>query len=55
MQTENSLGPKMSRLLKAFFKDDHDDDDDGPKGPPSAVALFFLPLFRQGAARPALA
>lgn len=55
MQTDNSPAPKKSRLLKAFFKDDDDDDDNGPKGPPSAVALFFLPLFRPGSARPALA
>jgi len=53
MQTDNSPAPKKSRLLKAFFKDD--DDDEGPKGPGSAVASFFMPLFRPGNARPALA
>lgn len=56
MQTESSLAPKMSRLLKSFFKnDDNDDDDDqGPKGPPSPITAFFRPLLRPGM-RPALA
>lgn len=54
MQTDNSPAPKKSRLLKAFFKDD-DDDDNGPKGPPSPVTAFFLPLLRPAGARPAFA
>ena len=54
MQTENSLGPKMSRLLKSFFKND-DDDDQGPKGPPSPVTMFFRPLLQPTVGRPALA
>ena len=54
MQTDSSLAPKMSRLLKSFFKHDDDDDDQGPKGPPSPITAFFRPLLRPGM-RPALA
>lgn len=36
----------LSRRFLPFWKNDEDDDDNDPKGPPSAVALFFLPLLR---------
>lgn len=47
-----SQSATLSRFLP-FWKDEDDDDDNDPKGPPSAVALWFLPLLRPNA--PALA
>jgi hypothetical protein len=59
MQTETShkharAAASKRSFFESLWKNDDDDDQDGPKGPPSAVATFFLPLLR-GSAMPAVA
>lgn len=50
---------KLRFLSKGFWAgkndDDKDDDDKGPKGPPSPITSFFMPLLGSFSAGPALA